>query len=236
MGDTTIGWTEKTWNPVSGCSKVSRGCDHCYAETIAERFRGGPAYPNGFELTLKPHKLAEPLRWKTPCKVFVNSMSDLFHRDIPREYLDHVFGVMEQASRHQFQVLTKRSSLLRNYVNARYRLAPEHIWLGASIEDRAALVRLRHLRETHAAVRMVSFEPLLEDLGEMDLSGIHWVIVGGESGPNRRPLELDWVRRLRDQCLEQGVPFFYKQGGAARPGQQRILDGRTWDEYPALAR
>lgn len=234
---TAIEWTDATWNPVSGCAKVSPGCDHCYAERFSERFRGvlGHPFEHGFELTLRPHKLDEPLSWKRPRRVFVNSMSDLFIKDIPVPFLDRVFDTMERANWHVFQVLTKRSSLLRRYVNDRYcgGLAPPHIWLGVSIEDRQRLSRLEHLRGTRASVRFISFEPLLEGLGEIDLSGIHWAIAGGESGPHRRPVEADWIRSLRDQCRAAEVPFFFKQWGGATPKSGgNNLDGRQWAQYP----
>ncbi len=234
---TSIEWTDATWNPVSGCTKLSSGCDFCYAERIAERFRGVRNHPfeNGFDVTLRPHKLREPLLWKTSKRVFVNSMSDLFHKAIPRAFVDAVFDTMEAAHWHVFQVLTKRSSLMRNYVNQRYAdgRAPGHIWLGVSIENRKSLVRLTHLKQTNAAVRFVSFEPLLEHLGTLDLSGIHWAIAGGESGPSARPIDRSWVRALRDQCREQDVAFFFKQWGGLRPksGGNR-LDGKQWLQYP----
>lgn len=235
---TGIEWTDATWNPVSGCTKISPGCDHCYAERFAERFRGTAGHPfeAGFDLTLRPHKLDEPLRWRRPRRVFVNSMSDLFHKDIPVEFVDRVFETMERADWHVFQVLTKRSSLLRRYVNRRYAggAAPPHIWLGVSVEDRRALVRLRHLREARAAMRFASFEPLLEDLGDMDLDGIQWAIVGGESGPGRRPIEPDWVRSIRDQCSNASVAFFFKQWGGITPKSGgNSLDGHRWLHYPA---
>lgn len=234
---TAIEWTDTTWNPVTGCTKVGRGCDHCYAERIAERFRGTPNHPftNGFDLTLRPHKLAEPLSWRRPRRVFVNSMSDLFHKEIPREFLDRVFDTMERAHWHQFQVLTKRSSLMRTYINARYsgRHAPEHMWFGVSVEDRGALGRLAHLQQARAAVRFISFEPLLEDLGEIDLSGIHWAIAGGESGPQAREVKVEWVRSLRDQCRSASVAFFFKQWGGRTPkAGGNKLDGRRWQQYP----
>lgn len=238
---TRIEWTDATWNPISGCTKISSGCDFCYAERIAERFRGTPGHPfeNGFDLTLRPHKLGEPLSWRAPRRVFVNSMSDLFHKGIPHDFVDAVFETMERADWHVFQILTKRSSRLRNYVNQRYqnKQPPEHIWFGVSIEARDYLVRLAHLKQTRAAVRFVSFEPLLEDMGTLDLEGIHWAIVGGESGPNARPIEPEWVRRLRDQCLAQNVAFFFKQWGGIRPksGGNR-LDGRQWLQYPSSLR
>lgn len=236
---TGIEWTDATWNPVSGCTKVSPGCDNCYAERFSERFRGTAGHPfeAGFDLTLRPHKLDEPLSWRRSRRIFVNSMSDLFHKDIPVQFIDRVFDTMEQAHWHVFQVLTKRSSLLRRYVNARYRnrVAPPHIWLGVSVEDKTVLVRLRHLRETNAAVRFVSFEPLLEDLGRLDLEGIHWAIVGGESGPGRRPVDAAWVRAIRDQCRAADVAFFFKQWGGVTPkaGGNR-LDGDSWLQYPAI--
>ncbi len=234
---TAIEWTDATWNPVSGCTKIGRGCDNCYAERLAERFRGTRDHPfeNGFDLTLRPHKLEEPLRWRRPRRIFVNSMSDLFHKEIPREFLDKVFDTMDRAHWHNFQVLTKRSSLLRNYVNQRYEFGtvPAHIWLGVSVEDQRSLSRIEHLSQTRAAIRFVSFEPLLEDLGQLDLSGIHWAIVGGESGPYARLVEADWIRNLRNQCRAQDVAFFFKQWGGktAKAGGNR-LDGKRWHQYP----
>jgi len=236
---TAIEWTDVTWNPVTGCTKVSAGCDHCYAERIAERFRGLESHPyeQGFDLRLWPQRLEQPLHWRQPRRVFVNSMSDLFHKNIPRSFIEGVFDTMERAQWHQYQVLTKRSSLLRAFVNARYhdKPAPSHIWLGVSVEDRRALRRIDHLRAANASVRFLSIEPLLEPLGSVDLEGIHWVIVGGESGPGFRAMKLRWARELRDQCVEAGVAFFFKQWGGLRPksgGNQ--LDGRVWDEYPAV--
>jgi protein gp37 len=237
---TTIEWTDATWNPVSGCTKISRGCDNCYAERLAERFRGTPSHPfeSGFDLTLRPHKLTEPLSWRRPRRVFVNSMSDLFHKEIPREFLDQVFDTMERAHWHNFQVLTKRSSLMRTYINRRYPngTAPPHIWLGVSVEDQRSLGRLEHLAQARAAIRFVSFEPLLEDLGNVDLTGIHWAIVGGESGPNARPIKAEWVRSLRSQCRAQGVAFFFKQwGGKTSKAGGNRLDGKQWLQYPAAS-
>jgi protein gp37 len=238
--NTEIEWTDATWNPVSGCTKISPGCDHCYAERIAERFRGvhGHPFERGFDLTLRPHKLLEPLSWRRPRRVFVNSMSDLFHKEIPRDFVDRVFATMEQAHWHVFQVLTKRSSLMRRYINERYasRRAPTHIWLGVSIENRQALVRLKHLRQANATIRFLSLEPLLEDLGVLDLNGISWAIAGGESGPQARPIDRDWVRRIRDQCRAADVAFFFKQWGGIRPKSAgNSLDGRKWLEYPTGA-
>lgn len=237
---TAIEWTDATWNPVSGCTKLSRGCDHCYAERLAERFRGSAAHPfeHGFDLTLRPHKLREPLTWRKSRRVFVNSMSDLFHKEIPPRFVDQVFSTMEQAHWHVFQVLTKRSSLLRSYINRRYAggRAPAHIWLGVTVEDRQSLSRIRHLVSSAATVRFVSFEPLLEDLGAIDLGGIDWAIAGGESGPHARPLEAEWVRHLRDQCHAADVAFFFKQWGGRTPkaGGNR-LDGREWQQHPDVA-
>ena len=239
--NSAIEWTDATWNPITGCTKISRGCDHCYAERFSERFRGVPGHPyeQGFDLRLWPDRLGHPLAWKRPRRIFVNSMSDLFHKDIPREFVDRVFDTMEKADWHTYQVLTKRSSALRDYVNARYagRTGPAHLWLGVSVEDRAALTRVDHLREANAAVRFLSVEPLLESLGEVNLEGIHWVIAGGESGSGYRAVNPDWIREVRDRCVKAGVPFFFKQWGGRSPKKQgRVLDGREWSEYPRLIR
>jgi protein gp37 len=234
-----IEWTDATWNPVRGCTKITPGCDHCYAETFAERFRGVPGHPyeQGFELRLVPEKLAEPLRWKTPKMIFVNSMSDLFHKDVPDDYVEAVCRTMERASWHTYQVLTKRSSRLRNMLGERLQFAAAlpHVWWGVSVEDRAhGLPRIEHLRQAPATVRFLSVEPLLEDLGEIDLGGIHWVIVGGESGAGARPMRAEWVLSIRDQCRRANVPFFFKQWGGVRKSKAgRELDGRTYDEVPA---
>ena len=235
-----IEWTDATWNPVRGCTKITPGCDHCYAETFAERFRGVPGHPyeQGFDLKLIPEKLAEPLRWKTPKMIFVNSMSDLFHKDVPDSYVEAVGHVMEQANWHTFQVLTKRSSRLRDMLATGLHFAAglSHIWWGVSVEDRAhGLVRIKQLQQAPAAVRFLSIEPLLEDLGEVDLEGIHWVIVGGESGAGARPIRKEWVLSLRDQCERAGIPFFFKQWGGVRKSKAgRELDGRTYDDRPRV--
>ena len=234
---TAIEWTNATWNPVTGCTKISAGCDRCYAERIAERFRGVAGHPfeSGFDLTLRPERLRQPLAWRRPRMIFVNSMSDLFHKKVPREFVDAVFETMERADRHVFQVLTKRSSRMRDYVNARYRLAPPpaHVWLGVSVEDGAKLSRVRHLRDTAAEVRFLSLEPLIGPVDGLDLAGIHWVIVGGESGPGARPMDSEWAVRIRDRCLALGVPFFFKQwGGATAKAGGRLLEGREWNEWP----
>ncbi len=238
MGDkSAIEWTDATWNPVTGCTKVGPGCDHCYAERIAERFRGTPGHPfeRGFDLTLRPERLEQPLRWKKPRRIFVNSMSDLFHKDIPTGYIDRVFSVMEQADRHTFQVLTKRSTLMRKYVNDRWRNRPppRHIWLGVTVEDITRIDRIRHLRETPAAVRFLSLEPLLSSMIGVHFNGMDWIIVGGESGPGARPMEPEWVRRIRGDCILYDRAFLFKQWGGLRPKSNgRILDGRVWDQYP----
>ena len=234
-----IEWTDATWNPVTGCTKVSRGCDNCYAARFAERFRGvaGHPYESGFDLTLRPERLDQPLRWQRSRLVFVNSMSDLFHKDVPLEFVDQVFGVMEEADHHFFQVLTKRSSLMRDYLLRRYAgsVVPEHIWCGVSVEDRKALSRVKHLQDAPVGVRFLSMEPLLESLGEVDLSGIHWVIVGGESGPRARPMEEVWVCEIRDLCADMGVRFFFKQWGGIRPkARGRELEGLKYDDMPAV--
>jgi protein gp37 len=232
-----IEWTDATWNPVTGCTKVSAGCDHCYAERFSERFRGVPGHPfaTGFDLTLRPERLEQPLAWKKPRMIFVNSMSDLFHKSVPSSYVAQVFDVMERADQHIFQVLTKRSSLLRNFVNTRYgkRKAPPHIWLGVSIESPKLLVRLEHLQQARASVRFISFEPLLERMGKLTLGGIDWAIVGGESGHNARPIKPAWVRELRDQCQAQRVAFFFKQWGGRTPkARGNTIDGRQWLDFP----
>lgn len=235
----TIEWTNSTWNPVTGCTKISAGCDHCYAERLSERFRGVEGHPfePGFDLTLRPKRLEQPIHWRSPQLIFVNSMSDLFHKDIPTDYIERVFDTMERADWHIYQVLTKRSSLMRRFIQERYRdqAAPPHIWLGVSIENKAALTRLRHLQQTNASVRFVSFEPLLGPIGSVDLEDIHWVIAGGESGPGARPMRSEWVRALRDQCQAQYVAFFFKQWGGRTPkAGGNTLDGRQWLEYPEV--
>ena len=236
-----IEWTDATWNPVRGCTKISPGCKHCYAETFAERFRGvkGHPYEQGFDLRLVPEKLTEPFAWRSPKLVFVNSMSDLFQPDVPDEYVEAVSQVMVTANWHTYQVLTKRSERLRDLLTEKLQLAAQHdnIWWGVSVEDRKyGLPRIDHLRQSPAKVRFLSIEPLLEDLGDIDLSGISWVIVGGESGPGARPMERNWVISIRKQCQMQGVPFFFKQwGGVRKKNNGRLLDGRTYDEYPARA-
>jgi protein gp37 len=236
--DSTIEWTDATWNPVRGCTKISDGCKHCYAETFAERFRGvkGHPYQQGFDLRLVPEKLAEPLRWRNPKMIFVNSMSDLFHENVPEEYVAAVAKVMVEARWHTYQVLTKRSDRLRDLLNSSLRFAAnqKHIWWGVSVENKKyGLPRIENLQNAHASVRFLSVEPLLEDLGAFDLKGIGWVIVGGESGHGARTMKKEWVVSVRDQCKREGVPFFFKQwGGVRKKAAGRKLDGKTYDEFP----
>ena len=237
-GKSKIEWTDATWNPVRGCLKISPGCKNCYAETFAERFRGVPGHPyeQGFDVRLVPERLFDPLRWTRPKTIFVNSMSDLFQDAVPDEYIVAVARIMEMADWHTYQVLTKRADRMRQMLSAQLRFAARatHIWWGVSVEDKQyGLPRIEHLRATPAQVRFLSIEPLLENLGPVDLRGIHWAIVGGESGPGARPMEKRWVETIRDQCKEAGVPFFFKQwGGFQKKKTGRLLDGRLYDERP----
>ena len=234
-----IEWTDATWNPVRGCTKISPGCKHCYAEVFAERFRGVPGHPyeQGFDLRLVPEKLAEPLRWQTPKMIFVNSMSDLFHEGVPDDYIEAVARVMVKAKWHTYQILTKRSPRMTSLLHGRLRFASKasHIWWGVSVENKEyGLPRLRDLQKSPASVKFLSVEPLLEGMGHLNLTGIDWVIVGGESGPGARPLQKEWVTEIRDQCREAGIPFFFKQwGGVRKKSAGRALDGRTYDAFPA---
>jgi len=238
---TTIEWTEETWNPVTGCSKVSAGCANCYAEKMAHRLKamGAAGYDNGFELTLLPERLQQPLRKKKPTRFFVNSMSDLFHEDVPDKFLDDVFAVMRQTPQHTYQILTKRAYRLPQYFGS--QKLPSNIWLGVTVEDQASgIPRIDHLRNVDAAIRFLSVEPLLEDLGKFDLTDIHWVIVGGESGPNARPMNQDWVLSIKEQCEKSGSAFFFKQWGTwgidrvkrNKKANGRLLLGQTWSAYP----
>jgi protein gp37 len=237
---TTIEWTDATWNPVRGCTKISPGCKHCYAKTFAERFRGvsGHPYEQGFDLRLVPEKLEDPIKWKRPRRIFVNSMSDLFHPDVPESYIVQVCEVMIRAERHQFQVLTKRSERLSRLLKTKLKFAATsgHIWWGVSVEDRShGLPRIEHLRDTPASVKFLSIEPLLENLGAVNLSKIDWVIVGGESGHGARPMEKKWVKDILKQCRQQGVQFFFKQwGGPNKKASGRLLNNRTYDELPII--
>jgi len=236
-----IEWTDATWNPVRGCTKISPGCKNCYAERFAERFRGVANHPfeNGFDLRLIPNKLAEPLSWKSSKRIFVNSMSDLFHVDVPDAFIEKVAHTMLRADWHIFQVLTKRADRLAGLLSTKLSSAASanHIWWGVSVEDRKhGLPRVDQLRSSAARTTFLSIEPLLEDLGMLDLAGISWVIVGGESGPHSRTMQPGWVEIIRLQCVEQNVPFFFKQwGGTRKKVAGRILNGRTYDEMPRAA-
>jgi protein gp37 len=231
----SIEWTEATWNPLTGCTKVSPGCKFCYAERMALRLRamGQPNYVNGFQLTLHEHALELPLRWKRQQMIFVNSMSDLFHENVPFAFIERIFDVMQRASWHQFQVLTKRSERLLELTHA--LPWPPHVWMGVSVENEDYTCRIDHLRQTAAKIKFLSLEPLVGPLPSLNLENIHWVIVGGESGPGARPMEISWVTDIRNQCLAAGVPFFFKQwGGVNKKRTGREVEGRTWDEMPLL--
>lgn len=233
MAKSTIEWTESTWNPVTGCDKVSQGCRYCYAERLAFRLQamGQRNYRNGFALTLQEHMLDVPLRWRAPQTIFVNSMSDLFHQNVPDDYIFRVFDVMNRAHWHRYQVLTKRSDRLAE-IAPQLPWAP-HIWMGVSVESAAYTYRIDHLRDTGAHVKFLSLEPLIGRLERLELNGIDWAIVGGESGSGARPIQEAWVTEIRDQCLTAGVPFFFKQwGGVRKKRAGRELQGRTWDEMP----
>ncbi|MCF7976840.1 MAG: phage Gp37/Gp68 family protein [Chromatiaceae bacterium] len=243
MTTSKIEWTEKTWNPTVGCTKVSPGCKHCYAEAMAGRLKamGTPGYEHGFELTLLPQRLDAPLRRRTPTVYFVNSMSDLFHESIPFDYIQRVIDVIARAHWHTFQILTKRAERMATFF--RDRCVPLNAWLGVTVEDRLyGIPRMDALREIDAKIRFLSMEPLLEDMGMLDLNGIHWVIVGGESGPKARPMEQDWVDSIRRQCEDASVAMFFKQWGGwgadgvkrAKKQNGRELHGRTWDQMPNL--
>lgn len=231
--NSTIEWTQSTWNPLTGCTKISPGCKHCYAERMALRLQamGQSNYVNGFELTLHEGALELPLRWKKPQTIFVNSMSDMFHVDVPSEFIIRAFDVMRRASWHRFQVLTKRSERLLSLSGQLPWAA--NIWMGVSVENDVYTNRIEHLRQTDAAIKFLSLEPLLGPLDGLRLDGIDWVIVGGESGPGARPMKSEWVTSIRDQCVEANVPFFFKQwGGVWKKKFGRELEGRTWDQMP----
>ncbi len=240
-----IEWTEQTWNPATGCTKISPGCKHCYAETMSRRLRamGVKGYENGFQLSILPERLIEPLKRRKPTTYFVNSMSDLFHNDIPFEFLDQVFDVIKRTPQHTYQILTKRCARMHKYFTPGERCVPGNVWLGVSVENRKhGLPRIDKLREIEASIRFLSVEPLFEDIGEIDLHGIHWVIVGGESGPKARPMRPAWVASIKAQCEQRGVAFFFKQwGGWGADGKKRrkkdngrLFAGKTWDGMPAL--
>lgn len=242
--ESKIEWTERTWNPVKGCTKISPGCKHCYAEVMSARLKamGTPAYEDGFTLRTLPHRLQEPLKRKTATVYFVNSMSDLFHEDVPKEFIHQVFDVIEDAHWHTFQILTKRADRMSSFFME--RRPPVNAWLGVSVEDQKyGVPRIDYLRKiSNATIRFLSVEPLLEDIGEINLTGIHWVIVGGESGKKARPMKLEWVESIRNQCMKNEVAFFFKQWGGwgvdgvkrAKQANGRELHGRTWDEMPQL--
>ncbi len=237
---TAIEWTDATWNPVTGCTKITQGCDNCYAERFAERWRGVEDHPyeQGFDLRLWPSRLVQPSQWIKPRRIFVNSMSDLFHKHIDIRFIDLVFDTMESVDWHIYQILTKRSSLMRDYLLSRYKYhsAPDHIWCGVSVEDKTAKSRINHLRNVPVGVRFLSLEPLLGPVGAIDLEGISWVIVGGESGPHARPMEPSWVCDIRDSCRSSNVPFFFKQWGGRTPkAGGRKLEGIEYNEMPKQA-
>jgi protein gp37 len=229
----SIEWTDSTWNPVTGCTKISQGCKHCYAQRFSERFRGVPGHPfeQGFDLKLWPERLELPLTWKEPKRIFVNSMSDLYHPGVPQSFINQVFGTMNRARWHSFQVLTKRAERLAK-IGGDLPWAP-NVWQGVSVEDERVIERIDQLRKVPAHVRFLSLEPLIGPLDQLDLTGIHWVIVGGESGPGARTMRKEWVHSIRDQCLDESVPFFFKQwGGVWKHRTGRLLDNRTWDQLP----
>lgn len=231
----TIEWTESTWNPITGCNKVSPGCKFCYAERMAKRLKamGSANYEHGFMLTLHEHALELPLSWKKPLTIFVNSMSDLFHEKVPLEFIQKMFTVMNKASWHRFQILTKRSERLLE-LNDKLNWT-ENIWMGVSVENEDYTFRIDHLRKTNAHIKFLSVEPLLGSIPNMDLTNINWVIVGGESGPGARPLEEEWVITIKDNCVNSGVPFFFKQwGGVNKKKAGRLIQGETWSEMPSL--
>jgi protein gp37 len=233
MATSAIEWTESTWNPLTGCTKVSPGCKHCYAERMAKRLQamGLEKYRNGFRLTLHTDVLEEPLQWTKPQMIFVNSMSDLFHQDVPLEYIYQIFDVMQRAYWHTFQVLTKRAERLLKLDST--LVWPSNVWMGVSVEDNNYIDRVHYLSQTHARTKFLSCEPLLGALPNLPLKGIEWVIVGGESGPGARPIQREWITDIRDQCLHSNIPFFFKQwGGTRKKKAGRLLEGRTWDEFP----
>ncbi|MGP9764578.1 DUF5131 family protein [Halomonas sp. AOP13-D3-9] len=244
MSSSDIEWTEHTWNPITGCTKVSPGCKHCYAEAMAHRLKamGARGYENGFKLSLMPERLSQPLKRKKPTTYFVNSMSDLFHEDVPDSYIDQVLAVMSQTPQHTYQVLTKRGWRLPEFFAD--RIAPDNLWLGVSVEDRKyGVPRIADLRKVSVSVRFISAEPLLEDIGQLELDGIHWVIVGGESGKGARPMQPEWAANIQHQCETQNVAFFFKQwGGWGQDGKKRSkkangrdLNGHIYDQFPLIS-
>lgn len=240
MAETSgIEWTDASWNPVTGCTKVSAGCLNCYAEELSlrlQKMHPGKKYRNGFKVTLHENDISLPLKWKEPKKIFVNSMSDLFHKDVPFDFIDKIWGTMLEARHHTYQILTKRPERMKEYIaeNAYKRdITPRHIWLGTSVEDAKVIHRIDTLRKVSAHMRFISMEPLIGDVGDLNLSGIQWVIVGGESGPKYRPMKEQWAVNIRDQCKEHGVAFFFKQWGGLRPKSGGcLLQGKEYKEYP----
>ena len=235
MARTKIEWTESTWNPVTGCTKVSTGCKYCYAEVMARRLQamGQKKYKNGFRLTLHPESLEEPYSWKKPRMIFVNSMSDLFHKDVPLEFIQQIFEVIRDNPHHVFQVLTKRAEILHYYDSEGWLDWPHNLWMGVTVENREVMDRIDHLRETGARVKFLSCEPLLGPLENMNLQDIDWVIVGGESGRTPRPMKKEWVLEIKEQCQKQNTAFYFKQwGGTNKKKNGRQLEGKTWDEMP----
>ena len=236
MANSKIEWTESTWNPVTGCTKISAGCANCYAERMAKRLQamGQPNYANGFDVVMHPHVLGNPLSWKKPQMIFVNSMSDLFHEEVSLDFIQQIFDVMTKASWHTFQILTKRADRLGEL--AALIDWPENVWMGATVESADCVSRIDCLRDVPSSIKFLAMEPLLSRVDNLNLDSIDWVIVGGESGPGSRPIEKEWVIEIKEQCLAQGVPFFFKQwGGVNKKKTGRILDGRTWDEMPREA-
>lgn len=236
VSNTKIEWTEASWNPITGCTKISPGCKNCYAERMAKRLHGAknPSYLNGFDLTLHPHLLEAPLKWKKPKTIFVNSMSDMFHKDVPLDFILDVFKTMEKAHWHTFQILTKRSDILLRF-NSDIKW-PANVWMGVSVEIEKYSFRIDHLKQTHAKTKFISFEPLLGFIEYNDFKGIDWIIVGGESGAGARPIEKAWIDDIKDNCVQQHKPFFFKQwGGFNKKKNGRLLDGELWDQLPDKA-
>lgn len=242
MRTTKIEWTEQTWNPTVGCNKVSAGCKNCYAETMSVRLKamGTKGYENGFEFNILPDRLEQPINIKKPTKFFVNSMSDLFHENITYEYLDRIFDIIKQTPQHTYQILTKRERIMADYLKG--KSLPKNVWVGVTVEDSSSKYRIDYLRNIDSSIRFLSIEPLLENVGELNLKNIHWVIVGGESGVSARPMNTEWVTAIRDQCKKQGVAFFFKQWGAwgadgvkrSKKNNGNELEGKIYNEYPEL--
>jgi protein gp37 len=242
MNNTKIEWTEQTWNPSVGCTKISAGCKYCYAESMAKRLQaiGVKGYENGFKFTILPERLEQPLKIKKPTKFFVNSMSDLFHEEMPFEYLDMIFDVIKKTPQHIYQILTKREKIMAEYL--RNKVLPENVWMGVTVENAATKYRIEYLREVEASIRFISMEPLLGAVGKLNLQNIHWVIVGGESGPKARPMKAEWALNIKEQCEKENVAFFFKQWGSwgadgikrNKKANGRLFLGEEWNEYPPI--